>query len=187
MKKNVWLTLSLLVMAFNGFSQVVDFKVQEVHDKACFNKMGLDSINSFIGEESLLQNVFNTLSGKYTIYQLTRSVTKKGIKKDDDSDAFRHAYWQALNASEVGEYITQQFADAHESETPEGEENSSAMDHHNNEVGIELGKKNTEVSDEELADMVMGKMEDGEMVILDQNGEVVPLETPQQPEVNEPK
>jgi hypothetical protein len=84
MKKNVWLTLNLLVMVFNGFSQVVDFKVQEVHEKACFNKMGLDSINSFIGEESLLQNVFNTLPGKYTIYQLTRSVTKKGIKKDDD-------------------------------------------------------------------------------------------------------
>jgi len=87
MRKNVWLTLSLFVMVFNGFSQVVDFKVRQVHDEACFNKSGLDSINYFIGEESLLQNVFNTLPGEYTIYQLTRSITKKGTKKDDGSSS----------------------------------------------------------------------------------------------------
>ncbi len=69
-------------MAFNGFSQAVDFKVHKVHDKACFNKSGLDSINYFTGEENLLQNVFNTLPGEYTVYQLTRSVAKSGTKKD---------------------------------------------------------------------------------------------------------
>ena len=87
MRNNVWLTFSLFMMVFNGYSQVVDFKVQQVHEEACFNKSGLDSISNFIGEESLFKNVFNTLNGEYTIYQLTRGVTKKGTKKDYGSSS----------------------------------------------------------------------------------------------------
>ena len=100
--------------------------------------------------------------------------------KDDASDAFRHTYWQALNASKVGSYMTKVFSDAHESETPKGEENSSKMDLHNNSIGNEIGMMNMGGTDEELLNIVNQAIMDGKCVVLDENGNIVPLQLQQE-------
>lgn len=55
---------------------------------------------------------------------------------NDKSDAFRHAYFQALNTQSVGAEITKLFSNAHESETPPLLNLEKQMDLFNNQVGI---------------------------------------------------
>ncbi len=59
---------------------------------------------------------------------------------NDKSDAFRHALFQALNTVRIGASLTQQFADAHETEVPSQLEKEKQMDLFNNSVGIEYGQ-----------------------------------------------
>ncbi len=58
---------------------------------------------------------------------------------NDRSDAFRHAYFQALNTMDFGATLTQQFADAHESQVPSDLLLEKQMDLFNNAVGIYYG------------------------------------------------
>lgn len=55
-----------------------------------------------------------------------------------NGDAFRHAYWNALNVEFVGESRAKEFADAHESETPSGVDKT--MDLRNNKIGRSIGE-----------------------------------------------
>jgi hypothetical protein len=60
---------------------------------------------------------------------------------NDKADAFRHAYFQAINVRDItpnGIMITRMFAEAHESEVPPPLQKEKVMDLFNNEVGIEL-------------------------------------------------
>ncbi len=96
--------------------------------------------------------------------------------RNDASDAFRHAYWQALNTSIIGPYMTKLFSDAHESEVPEDEQNEKQMDLHNNAVGIEIGDDNRDATDDELANLVLEALVNGKLIKIDDNGNVVPVE-----------
>ena len=58
---------------------------------------------------------------------------------NDKSDAFRHAFFQAINTATVSAGITNLFAMAHESETPPLLMLESTMDIFNNGVGIGVG------------------------------------------------
>jgi hypothetical protein len=120
----------------------------------------------------------------YTAYKINQNATKATEKtieifgyngKDDASDAFRHTYWQALNAKEVGSDKAKLFSDAHESKISEQERESSQMDLHNNKVGNEIGSLNTSATNQELVDLVMQAILDGKCVILDKNGNIIPL------------
>ena len=53
-------------------------------------------------------------------------------------DAFRHAYWSALNAYEQGESLARQFGNAHEEEDNQ-EEDERDRDLYNNNYGYEVG------------------------------------------------
>lgn len=57
---------------------------------------------------------------------------------NDKSDAFRHAYFQALNVISVGYDLTSQFAWAHE-QNPDQPEIEKQMDLYNNSVGMDIG------------------------------------------------
>ena len=57
---------------------------------------------------------------------------------NDKSDAFRHAYWLALNKKSVGIFFTILFANAHESSTPAKFQPEKEMDLYNNDKGISL-------------------------------------------------
>lgn len=58
--------------------------------------------------------------------------------RDTRQDAFRHAYWSALNAYEQGESLARQFGNAHEEEDNQ-EEFDRTMDLYNNNYGYEVG------------------------------------------------
>ncbi|MEM9459112.1 MAG: hypothetical protein AAGF11_33345 [Myxococcota bacterium] len=66
-------------------------------------------------------------------------------------DAFRHCYWSALLARDIGAENAEAFTSAHEAwaGNPQGEK---AMDIHNNRVGIAIGRTNPGISNHALAD-----------------------------------
>jgi len=99
------------------------------------------------------------------------------------ADAFRHAYWMALNTISESESLAREYGIAHESETPTLLYQEKDMDLFNNEVGIEIGKAYTDLSS--LADYIYGKILEGKMKYLypldynqspryDANGDRVP-------------
>jgi|GEM_PF-3556858 len=81
---------------------------------------------------------------------------------NDKADAFRHAYWNALNTRDVGKIIAKKFADAHE----EFDDNPNAekeMDLNNNEKGREISEANPDLNDDEMADEVMEASNNNEL------------------------
>ena len=85
----------------------------------------------------------------------------------DESDAFRHACWNAINAQTVGEDDARTFGDAHEYSTPIDQIDSDLiMDIHNNDVGVEIGKNNPNASPEQLATIIKEKIKNGELLIV---------------------
>jgi hypothetical protein len=94
--------------------------------------------------------------------------------KGDKSDAFRHALWQALNVQDVGKSFTQKWSDAHEYSTPAGEVRTDLyMDIHNNDVGIEIGKNNPDATPEELSEIILNRIDKGDLLIINNNNKLI--------------
>ena len=89
---------------------------------------------------------------------------------DGHLDAFRHAYWNALMVREYGEDFARDFATAHEGSADSAD--SEAMDLYNNEVGRRIALENPDASPAELADLVEQAVRNGEMVVIDGDGEL---------------
>lgn len=77
------------------------------------------------------------------------------------SDAFRHGIWNAEMTVLIGKERAELFATAHEDKDVTGTESDEYpktahrdMDLHNNEVGREIGEKNKEASESEMADII---------------------------------
>lgn len=77
-------------------------------------------------------------------------------------DAFRHCYWSALLARDIGADNAKSFTDAHEAygANPVGEK---AMDLHNNSVGISIGGANSTASDAMLILECMNAVNNGQL------------------------
>jgi len=106
--------------------------------------------------------------------------------KGDKSDAFRHTLWQALNTQDAGAEKTKEYADAHETATPAGEEKHKEMDDHNNSLGIQIGLDNPDASMKDIIETVLNALDEGQGVIIDPNtGDIVPT-TPDPPTTPEP-
>jgi len=90
-------------------------------------------------------------------------------QNDNHNDAFRHAYWNALMTSHIGEEFAAKYGTAHEG-LPDNQAVREAMDLFNNGVGRRIAAENPHASDEELADLVQQAVNDGDMVVVDQNG-----------------
>ncbi len=75
-------------------------------------------------------------------------------------DAFRHCYWSALLARDLGADNARAFTTAHEaySANPPRER---AMDLHNNAAGVTIGSTHTEASDAILAALCEGALHGG--------------------------
>lgn len=94
--------------------------------------------------------------------------------KGDKSDAFRHAYWNALNTQSVGEGFTQKWGDAHEYSTPVEEVKTDLyMDIHNNAVGVEIGKANPKATPEELKAIILDRIDKGDLLIINENNKLI--------------
>ena len=79
----------------------------------------------------------------------------------DRSDAFRHGIWNAEMTVLIGKEKAELFATAHEDKDVIGNESDGYpkaahrdMDLHNNEIGRNIGEKNREVSEDEMADLI---------------------------------
>jgi hypothetical protein len=96
------------------------------------------------------------------------TATKETVKRfghngrNDDSDAFRHCFWSALLARDLGGFNAKWYTDAHEA-IPNNTD--IAMDTHNNGVGIWIGTHMGWLpdSDRQLADRCEKALKDGKL------------------------
>ena len=79
----------------------------------------------------------------------------------DRSDAFRHGIWNAEMTVLIGREKAELFATAHEDKEVDGNEADGYpktahrdMDLHNNEIGREIGEKNSNASEDEMAEII---------------------------------
>ncbi|MDP2160604.1 MAG: hypothetical protein Q8K02_08995, partial [Flavobacterium sp.] len=68
---------------------------------------------------------------------------------DDVSDAFRHAYWNAIMTRDIGYDFAKEIADNHELNRDNPGEKARQMDLWNNKVGRDIGQK---LKDERIMD-----------------------------------
>ena len=126
-------------------NEILTLLVKKINDKEnqpstyAYNILGKNATK----EELLLVAKYPTQSVKIFNNSSTASNTASSLYKAEtlylgNGDAFRHAYWNALNVKSVGADIAKAFANAHESETPEG--NDKTMDLRNNTVGRNIGR-----------------------------------------------
>lgn len=85
--------------------------------------------------------------------------------RNDRSDAFRHCFWSALLARDIGYLDAWAFTTAHESDpgNPAGEKK---MDLHNNSVGLKIGSDYYffSDSDDELSNSCYQALLDGKLI-----------------------
>jgi hypothetical protein len=85
-----------------------------------------------------------------------------GGQHNGPADAFRHCYWSALLARDIGPDNAKTFTDAHEAygDNPAGEK---AMDLNNNGVGIAIGRANPGAADGILIGQCILAVTDGRL------------------------
>lgn len=96
-----------------------------------------------------------------------------GDTVDNHQDAFRHAYINALTANDLGDSWATDYWTAHE-RIPGNLPAVEAMDLYNNQVGRRIAGENPGATDAELADLVEEAIHNGEMVVINSDGELVP-------------
>jgi Domain of unknown function (DUF6973) len=82
---------------------------------------------------------------------------------NDKTDAFRHCFWSALLARDIGYAKALDFTTAHES-SPTNPADEKAMDLHNNSVGLLIGKAG--MSDVTVSTQCMAALNGGRLKIL---------------------
>lgn len=96
------------------------------------------------------------------------NVTSEHIFRNDEADAFRHAYFNALNTKYLGEDKAKRIGDAHEElddeEKKKDEKFEIEMDLHNNEIGRNIAVNNPDATDEELKSLVIEALKNGELL-----------------------
>ena len=85
---------------------------------------------------------------------------------NDKSDAFRHAFFQAINSRDVGISYAGQMSDAHESETPNRWLLEKQMDLFNNEYGLVIGDDYSNFNNQQLSDLIYQAIINGNLKYL---------------------
>ena len=93
--------------------------------------------------------------------------------RDGQWDAFRHTYWNALNARDLGEKTSAFFPTLHETGSEANNPSSLEydpvavkMDLYNNQIGRKIGAANPNATDEELQIKVMKALNAGELKVI---------------------
>lgn len=101
-----------------------------------------------------------------------------GISDGGRLDAFRHAYWMARLTQEIGPRRAYRLGGAHEKgnyhmfrkgREEDGalpDEPSCTMDFLNNDVGIDVGKKNPAADHAELSEIIIRMIEEGKLFVI---------------------
>lgn len=107
-------------------------------------------------------HAFAIRSSKEKAYEETRK--RFGINgRSDKSDAFRHCFWSAVLARDIGYTGALQFTTAHES-SPLNPNKEKAMDLHNNVAGLAIGRMGG--SDQVLGQRCMAALLSGQLQVL---------------------
>ena len=155
-------------------NEILTLLVKKINDKEnqpstyAYNLLGKNATK----EELLLVAKYPTQSVKIFNNSSTASNTASSLYKAEtlylgNGDAFRHAYWNALNVKSVGADIAKAFANAHESETPEG--NDKTMDLRNNTVGRNIGRSYSNSSNATIKNKVIEAVNQGRLYRLYNN------------------
>lgn len=91
--------------------------------------------------------------------------------EDGHGDAMRHTLWNAMMAQKYGEEWTKGFTVAHEMR-PGNPAQAEAMDLYNNEVGRRIARENPNASVDELKALVKQAGDNGELLVIDRNGQL---------------
>lgn len=83
--------------------------------------------------------------------------------RNDKSDAFRHCFWSAILAREIGYSGALQFTTAHESSSLNPKDEKE-MDLHNNGVGLSIGRIGG--ADQALSQRCMAALMVGQLKVL---------------------
>ena len=155
-------------------NEILTLLVKKINDKEnqpstyAYNILGKNATK----EELLLVAKYPTQSVKIFNNSSTASNTASSLYKAEtlylgNGDAFRHAYWNALNLKSVGADIAKAFANAHESETPEG--NDKTMDLRNNTVDRNIGRIYSNSSNATIKNKVIEAVNQGRLYRLYNN------------------
>ena len=155
-------------------NEILTLLVKKINDKEnqpstyAYNILGKNATK----EELLLVAKYPTQSVKIFNNSSTASNTASSLYKAEtlylgNGDAFRHAYWNALNVKSVGADIAKAFANAHESETPEG--NDKTMDLRNNTVDRNIGRIYSNSSNATIKNKVIEAVNQGRLYRLYNN------------------
>lgn len=85
---------------------------------------------------------------------------------NDIADAFRHAYFSALNTQSMGYYNAKILGNAHECDTPMNLENEKNMDLHNNSWGYQYASTNSYFTTEQFYNAFAQAHNNNEIVTL---------------------
>lgn len=108
----------------------------------------------------ILHPVEALLINKNATSAQNETVSRFGVNGlNNASDAFRHAFWLALNTKSVGLVLALQFSNAHETQVPPQFQLEKDMDLHNNWVGISLYQPG--LTDTQLAQRITDGMQNG--------------------------
>ena len=120
-------------------------------------------------EKNLIKKNWSEAYHIYKNRKVAEDATEQKFNRNglnDKSDAFRHAYYNAINAKAVGVDIAKLFSDAHESETPIRFIKEEKMDLFNNNVGHQSLLLNSNLSLTQLADLIYQKLLNGDLRYL---------------------
>lgn len=142
----------------------------EMLDQLTFER-GLLGLSNF---SSIRDEAFNESRERYVGRatpppEMTQEEGVSWIFNDGHRDAFRHAYWNALMTREYGEEWANKFASLHEG-VPGSQYAREAMDLYNNEVGRRIAVENPDATKEQLAELVQGAAVNGNLLVLDKEG-----------------
>lgn len=120
-------------------------------------------------EKNLIKQNWSEAYHIYKNRKVAEDATRQKFNRNglnDKSDAFRHAYYNAINAKVVGVDIAKLFSDAHESETPIRFIKEKRMDLFNNNVGHQSLLLNSNLSLTQLVDLIYQKLLNGDLRYL---------------------
>lgn len=103
-----------------------------------------------------------------------RNFFPNGSLYQDEADAFRHAYWNALVAQKFGDkgfeltYAHEGLKIGQEPETKykNGDLEDAKMDIHNNRIGYNIGINNPKASKRELQILILRELNKGNLSVM---------------------
>ena len=146
----------------NDFSDILKMELFTNNPYAIWNELTSEEQNLIISFPMEAYNIFKNREVAESATQL--KFGNNGL--NDKSDAFRHAYFNAINTKKVGAYMAKLFSDAHESETPLKLLLEKQMDLFNNAIGHQSEINYPSASILELVNLIYREMLDGNLRYL---------------------